>query len=74
MAAEATGEDTLTRFLSWLQDTFWFVRKEQYPDFDVIMSEARDFAKNPDATMVPLIFHEPRKVWAEKVLTGEDLT
>lgn len=58
--------------LSWLRDTFWFTRKEAYPEFNQIMSEAREFAKNPDAMMVPLVFHEPRRNWTEKVLTGKD--
>lgn len=61
-------------FLTWLRDTFWFVRKEAYPEFDQIMLEAREFAKNPDATMVPLVLHPLRRNWADKVFTGEDET
>lgn len=62
----------MDRFLHWMQGTFWFVRKEAYPDFDKIMLEAREFAKTPDATMVPLALHPLRRTWADKVLTGED--
>lgn len=74
MAAEATGEGAINLFWSWLRDTFWFVRKEAYPEFDQIMSEAREFAKNPDATMVPLVLHPLRRTWVDKVLTGDEET
>lgn len=73
MASQTTGKvDTFDRVLSWMQSTFWFIRKEAYPEFDKIMAEAREFAKTPDATMVPLVLHPIRRNWLDKVVTGED--
>ena len=73
LATETTGKvDMLDRFLHWLQSTFWFVRKEAYPEFDKIMFEAREFAKTPDATNIPLVIHPLRRSWADRVLTGEE--
>jgi hypothetical protein len=72
MAEETTGKvDKLDRFLHWMQDTFWFVRKEAYPEFDQIMFEAREFAKTPGATDAPVIQVQLRRNWADKVVTGE---
>lgn len=56
--------------IRWLQGTFWFVRKDAYPDFDLIMKQARDFADTRHETNPP---HIPvRRNWADKVLTGKD--
>lgn len=56
--------------LSWLQDTFWFVRKDAYPDFDKIIRQANEFVDDPDAIFPPEL--PVRRNWMDKVLTGKD--
>lgn len=57
--------------IGWLENKLFFVRKDAYPDFDRIMSEAQTFAANKHATVIPVVIKPLRRNWADKVVTGD---